>query len=289
MNGLGNSLVPIAPVRKPRSGTALGASAGRRSVASIDGVRQQVASLYLTAAVLATIGFLYGSAIPLIFAVPDYDSRIRGAFEPSPWNMAQLFDVLANVAAFVPVGFLWAAACNTLLPKSRAKSGMFVTIASGCLCLALLAETLQIWIPLRDPSIRDVLALEWGAVLGYGLWERAGRTATLVLSHWIDRLSQPATAAVIRYRWAGLFAGLLAACLLMNCYASPTQLFLLYRFRSTSLEDVAFALHNANVKQLHDPRTVLLPSLLTAIVLIGLCFAAQRGVRFALARRGRTR
>jgi len=287
MNGFGKSFVEILPARRPRSaGTLTESAAARRGVAPAHGVRQQVASIYLTAAVLATVGFLYGSLIPLIFAVPDYESRVRGAFAPSPWNLAQLFDVAANVAAFVPLGFLWGAACNTLVPKSRAKFDMFVTVALGCLGLAMLAETLQVWIPLRDPSIRDVLALEWGAVLGYGLWKGAGRGTTVVLARCIERFARPGASPVFRLRWLALFLAVFAGCLMMNCYANPTQLFLLYRFRSTSLEDVAFALANATVKQSHDPRIVWLPSLVTAVLLVGLCFAAQRGVRFALARRG---
>jgi VanZ like protein len=286
MDGPGKPFVEIPPLRKTRRVGALTASAGRRGGVLVNGVRQQVASLYLTAAVLATVGFLYASLIPLIFAVPDYGSRIRGAFEPATWDLAQFFDVAANVSAFIPIGFLWGAACNTLLPRSRAKSGLFVGVAMGCLGLAVLAETLQIWIPLRDPSIRDVLALEWGAVLGYGLWQRAGLATSAVLSHWIERVSRPAASSIFRLRWITLFLALFATCLLTNCYASPTQLFLLYRFRSTSLQDVAFALHNANVKQSHDPRAVWLPSLLSALLLVGLCFTAQRGLRFALARRG---
>lgn len=287
MDGLGKSFVEILPVRKPRPEGARTASATCRGAVATAGMRQHMASLYLTAAVLATVAFLYGSCIPLIFAIPDYGSRIRGAFEPAPWDLAQFFDVVANVAAFIPLGFLWGAAGNSLLPRSRVKSGLFVTVAMGCLGLAVLAETLQVWIPLRDPSIRDVLALEWGAVLGYGLWQRAGRATTAILSHWIERVSRPAAARVFRFRWIALFLALFPACLLMNCYASPTQLFLLYRFRSTSLDDVAFALHNANVKQSHDLRTVWLPSLLTSLLLVAICFLAQRGLRSALARRGR--
>lgn len=284
MHGLGKSFADLAAVKRRPAAAQLG-SAVRRGVIPVGGVRQQVASLYLTGAVLATIGFLYGSAIPLVFAIPNYGPRIRGAFEPTPWNLAQLFDVIANVLAFVPMGFLWGAACNTLLPNSRARSGLFVTVATGCLCLAILAETLQIWIPLRDPSIRDVLALELGAVLGYELWRRAGRSITLAMSHWIERFAVANAWPLFRFRWPTLFLALFVAALMLNCYASPTQLFLLYRFRSTSLEDVAFALKNANVKQSHDLQTVWLPSALIALVLVAVCFAAQRGVRLAFARR----
>jgi VanZ family protein len=287
MHGLGKSFADLVAVRKSRPTPRLAGPLARRAVAPANGVRQQLASLYLTTAVLATIGFLYGSAIPLVFAIPDYGTRIRGAFEPTPWNLAQLFDVVANVLAFVPLGFLWGAACNTLLSNSRARSGLFVTVATGCLCLALLAETLQIWIPLRDPSIRDVLALEWGAVLGYGFWLRAGRSVNAVLSGSIEHFAGPDAAPLHQFRWVALFFALFGASLVLSFYASPTQLFLLYRFRSTSLEDVAFALQNANVKESHGLRTVWLPSALTALVLVALCFAAQRGVRFAFARRGR--
>jgi len=289
MDGFGKSCTDLVAVGKPRPTRSLAGLVALRRVAPVSGVREQLASLYLTAAVLATIGFLYGSAIPLVFAAPNYWVRIRGAFEPSPWNLAQLFDVVANVLAFVPLGFLWGAACNTLLPNSRARSGLFVTVATGSLCLAVLAETLQIWIPLRDPSIRDVLALEWGAVLGYAFWLRAGRSITVVLSHWVERVAGCNPMRILRFRWPALFFALFAASLVLNVYASPSQLFLLYRFRSTSLEDVAFALQNANVRESHGLQTVWLPSAVTALVLVAACFAAQRGVRLAFARRGCSR
>jgi len=281
MRGIGKSIIDVAEGRivDPSAGSATYAAQlpSQRLV-------QQVASVYITTAVLATIGFLYASSIPLVFAVPDYGVRILGAFEPAPWDVNQLLDVVANILAFIPVGFLWAAACNTASQKRRPKSSLFVDVAVGCLGLAVLAEGLQVWIPLRDPSVRDVLALEWGAVLGYRLWVVAGHGTTGVLCVWIDRGYRVCGPRLFRLRWVALFFVLLALCLIVNCYASPSQLFLLYRFRSTSLQDVAFALHNASVKQARGPLNVLVPSTLAAISILGLCRVSQIVVRFASSR-----
>jgi|SRR5580704_10855455 VanZ family protein len=281
MRVTGKSIVDVAeaPNVEPSAAGAVCAvqPPAQRSIRLV----QQVASVYITTAVLATIVFLYASAIPLVFAVPDYSVRIRGAFEPAPWDANQLLDVVANVLAFVPVGFLWAAACNTALQKRQPKSSLFVAVALGCLGLAVLAEGLQVWIPLRDPSIRDVLALEWGAVLGYFLWIVAGRGTTSVLCMWIDRVYRLGGLRLFRLRWLALFLALLGLCLIVNYYASPAQLFLLYRFRSTSLQDVAFASHNASVKQTRGPLDVIVPSALVAILILGVCRIAQSVVRLA--------
>lgn len=281
MRGIGKSLVEVAEaaIVGPNAGGAACAVQlpTERSVPLV----QLVASVYITTAVLATIGFLYASAVPLVFAVPDYSVRIRGAFEPAPWDANQLLDVVANVLAFVPVGFLWAAACNTAVQKRRPKSSRFVAVALGCLSLAVLAEGLQIWIPLRDPSIRDVLALEWGAVFGYCLWNVAGHGTTSMLCVWIDRVNRLGGLRFFRLRWLMLFAALLGLCLMVNYYASPSQLFLLYRFRSTSLQDVAFALHNASVKKPRGALEVIVPSALAATSILGACRVAQSVVRFA--------
>ena len=249
------------PVRRPKSRQTFAPPASgvddRRQHAAW--VMQQIASVYITTALLATIGFLYASVIPLVFAVPNFWVRLLGAFAPSPWNSASLFDVAINILAFVPLGFLWAAAWSSTLPSNRL-SGQFVTIALGCLGLAILAEGLQFWIPLRDPSIRDVLILEWGAILGYRLWLAAGHWTTSVLASWIDRLFRLGGPGLFRLRWPALSVAVFALCLVLNCYASAPQLFLLYRFRSTSLQDVAFSLHNAGVTRSRDWQDMLLPA-----------------------------
>ena len=139
---------------------------------------RQVEAAYITAALLASLGFLYLSTIPWIFAAPDFDSRLEGVRASLRWDPAQPLDPFANVLAFIPVGFLWTAAWCSSWPKRRARAADMIPVALGCLLLAILAETLQFWIPLRDPSIRDVLALELGAIIGCGLWLAAGVAAS---------------------------------------------------------------------------------------------------------------
>ena len=251
-------------------------------------VSEQVASVSVTIAVLATLGFLYASLIPLIFRVPDFRARFLAMFEPSPWNAAQVLDVGANVLAFVPLGFLWAAACHTVSGPRQTQMKIFAAVGCGCLGLATLAETLQFWIPLRDPSLRDVFALEMGALVGYGLWRVMRRRTTVALSWLVEQTVRLGGWRLYRLRWPLLLATVFLVCFVVNCYASPSQLFLLYRFRSTSLHDVARALHNADVARPRGPLAALLPSTLATILIGGACRASQSAVRFGF-RRSMTR
>jgi VanZ family protein len=284
MHGFGK--VVIDPVRTRAADTAarIDDAAAEDELRHSTWVVEQAASIYITLAVLFTIGFFYASLIPLIFAVPDFSTRFLGMFAPSPWNAAQVLDVGGNILAFIPIGFLWAAACHTASPLGRTKSRIVVVVTLGCLGLAIFAEALQFWIPLRDPSLRDVLALEIGAVLGSRLWRAAGPWTTRIVSSSIERLYQLGGQPLFRLRWPVLLAAVLSTCLVVNCFASPTQLFLLYRFRSTSLQDVASTLHSASVTEARDPLEVLTSSVLVALLIVGSCRLAQSTVRFAAKR-----
>jgi VanZ family protein len=239
-----------------------------------------VESAYITAALLASIGFLYLSTIPWVFAAPDFDSRLEGVWASLRWDPAQSLDPFANVLAFIPVGFLWSAAWCTSWPKRRARPVDMIPVAVGCLLLAILAETLQFWIPLRDPSIRDVLALECGAMIGCGLWLALGKRVTSKLR----RMTEPFASWIERrpvswLRLAALYGAVYLACVGMVRFANPIQLFLAYRDVSTSLQHIPLSRPDLGTPWPQSPAVVLAVAAGAALFLVGVCRFGRRTVR----------
>jgi len=241
---------------------------------------RQVESAYITAALLASLGFLYLSTIPWIFAAPDFDSRLEGVWESLRWDPAQPLDPFANLLAFIPVGFLWSAAECTSWPKRRARATDMIPVALGCLLLAILAETLQFWIPLRDPSIRDVLALECGAMIGCGLWLAAGERVTSQLcqmaepfASWTERRSAS------WLRRSAFYGALYLASAGMVKFANPIQLFLTYRDLSTSLQHIPLSRPNLGTPWPQSPAAVLAVAAGVALLLVGVCRFGSKAVR----------
>jgi VanZ family protein len=70
------------------------------------------------------------------------------------------FDVVANLGAYVPLGFL---AVVTFNHWPRAAIGIAIT---GCFALSLTLESLQAYLPSRIPSNLDLLCNTFGAALG---------------------------------------------------------------------------------------------------------------------------
>jgi len=243
-------------------------------------VWRQVESAYITAALLASLGFLYLSTIPWIFAAPDLDSRLEGVWESLRWDPAQPLDPFANVLAFIPVGFLWSAAWCTSWPKRRARATEMIPVAMGCLLLAILAETLQFWIPLRDPSIRDVLALEFGAMIGCGLWRAVGERATSQLC----RMAEPVASWAERRStsWlqrSALYCALYLACVGMVRFANPIQLFLTYRDISTSLQNIPLSRPDLGTPWPRSPAAVVAVAAALCLLVIGVCRFGSKALR----------
>jgi VanZ family protein len=240
------------------------------------GVAERVESAYITVAILLSIAFLYASTVPLVFASPDFDTRIAGVLRSWHWNPTQPLDPAANVLAFIPVGVLWSAAWNTSLERRRRRTEM-LNAASTCLALAVLAEGLQFWIPLRDPSIRDVLALECGALLGCELWRVTGQRVTAALFRWTEWLMVGRAHLVMRA--PVLFISAYLACVMIVLYANPVRLFLAYRDASISLQHIALSRPNLGPPQPRGPLAVLVVSGIAALLLIGMCRFGSSAVR----------
>jgi hypothetical protein len=238
----------------------------------------RVESAYITVAILVSMAFLYASTVPWIFAIPDLESRFAGVLESCRWNPEQPLDPAANVLAFIPIGFVWSAAWGTSSSNRRSRRTATIQVAIGCLALAVLAEGLQFWIPLRDPSIRDVLALECGAILGCGLWLAVGHRVTVMLCSLTDRLLWVGGTGPFRLRLLLLFAAAYLACLLIILCASPVQFFLTYRGWSISLQHIAISRPNIGPPREHGLLAVLSMSGVAALLLVGTCRIGRSAV-----------
>jgi hypothetical protein len=241
-------------------------------------ILEQVESAYIIGAILGSIAFLYLSTIPWVFAIPDFESRLAGVWKSFRWDSAQPLDPIANVLAFIPVGFLWSAAWSASPNRRRWRPQEPVKAAIVCLVLATVAETLQFWIPLRDPSIRDVLALECGAILGCGLWLAAGPWVTVALRRLVDR-SMAVSPRLDRLRRILLFGSAYLTCLLIVVYASPVRLFWMYRNWSISLQHLPISRPNLGSPQPHGLLAELLGSAGVALLPVGVCRFGLRAVR----------
>ncbi len=192
----------------------------------------------------------------------------------------QPLDPFANVLAFIPVGFLWSAARCASWPKQRARAAEMIQVTLVCLLLAFLAETLQLWIPLRDPSIRDVLALECGAIIGCGLWLAAGERVTSQLCHMADPFaSWTERRSAFWLRRPALYGALYLGCVGMVKLANPIQLFLSYRDLSTSLQHIPLSRPDLGTPWPQSPTAVLADAAVLCLLLIGVCRFGPRAVR----------
>ena len=244
-------------------------------------VFHRVSAMFAIISILIAAAFFYASTIPLEFAVPDYRVRLIRMFAPLPWESGRAFDWIANVLALIPLGFCWSATFVspaitgpvTGPPPQRA----FYRVALGCLALAVLAESLQLWLPLRVPSLRDLVALESGAILGCTLWQILGARTTVACCRVAQRIAAWPGSRLWGLKWMILFGFLLTVCLTINIGASPGQCFQMYRQRAWSADA-------AGVRDVFDRVTAVLFGTATALALFGLCVLVVRTLEFARVR-----
>ncbi|MDR2001219.1 MAG: VanZ family protein [Zoogloeaceae bacterium] len=135
--------------------------------------------LYLASAY--TLLAIYGSLYPLT-GWHDSGAPLT-AFLTAAWpRYTTAFDILINLLAYLPLGFLWAAALRRWLALPLAVA-LAVVIGAG---LSFSMETLQHFLPSRVPSNVDLGFNALGALLGAlagGLWARS-----VFDGGWLDRL-----------------------------------------------------------------------------------------------------
>ena len=238
---------------------------------------RRVNAMFAVVSTLMTAAFLYASTVPLVFAVPDYRVRLAGIIAAFPTQSGRAFDWIANLLALIPLGFCWSAALGSRIADACSSRKLFCRAALGCLALAAFAEFVQLWLPLRVPSLRDLIALESGALLGCGLWTYLGARTIEVCCRMSQKLNRRSPSRHSRSQgrlWMTLFGALLAACLAINSWASPSECFQMYRQRTLSASSAG----GAGGRRVITYGNILLSSTAAALALLGLCGLSVRAL-----------
>jgi VanZ family protein len=124
---------------------------------------------------LSLVGVLYGSLYPFTFTIMELD-KVDFA---DVLSVSATFDMLNNVALFVPVGVL------ARLSASEDKRKVW-TYSASALFVAALAQLFQAFVPERYPGLWDVVMNAVGLVFGLGL--------ASILGQWIKAQAEDASA-----------------------------------------------------------------------------------------------
>jgi glycosyltransferase involved in cell wall biosynthesis/glycopeptide antibiotics resistance protein len=261
-------------------GTSADQSPGNEKSNEVQYAQRMIRFLNIALVVGLTIGFLFASSIPLIFASDDISTRFANMFRFNDWDVASdlFIDSLFNVAALLPIGFFGFALLESLATRSfhRLKAfGIVITVSFG---LAILAEGLQLWIPIRTPSFRDVLTLEIGAVFGAALWWTVGKRVTAYQYRLFALVARWKVARRAGIRWLCLFFALFLACLSLNLIASPAEMYWTYSRRSMTNDEMSAyyftSLFNSPPPK-HSLWAALVPSLFATFGVVGACKMAD--------------
>ena len=132
-----------------------------------------------------TLVAIYGSLVPFEFTLPEDPlgaaRQAIAAFQSR--GAISLFDGVANVALFLPLGFLWSAAAlfSGSLAERRLRSA---AIIGGAALLSAAIEFVQLGLPARTFSPLDVAAETIGATVGCGAWWLGGQRLSIWLASW---------------------------------------------------------------------------------------------------------
>jgi VanZ family protein len=99
--------------------------------------------------------------IPASFDVP-HKAMLRSAFQEFDPSRHYLYDVLENVAGFIPLGAILCVYFSFTLPRSKAV--LYATLMGGS--LSLIIEVLQAFIPRRTSGTTDIITNTLGALIG---------------------------------------------------------------------------------------------------------------------------
>ena len=148
-------------------------------------LRQPRSPLALHLALAYTALVLYASLHPFSgwrdTGVPVWE------FLGAPWpRYVTPFDLVTNVLAYIPFGFLWVICFQS--PQRRWPAALFAALAGTLLSLGL--ETVQNYLPSRIPSNLDLGCNSLGAILGalLGIWRGkallSGSRLHALRQHW---------------------------------------------------------------------------------------------------------
>lgn len=124
-------------------------------------------------AVAWTLLATYGSLYP--FAGWHDSGAPLGDFLTAGWpRYTTAFDLATNIAAYVPLGFLWVAALRPRLPSHLPLVAAVLAATLIGTSLSLATETLQNFLPSRVPSNVDLACNALGSLLGASAGARWG-------------------------------------------------------------------------------------------------------------------
>ena len=99
--------------------------------------------------------------IPASFDVP-HKAILRSAFQEFDPSRHYLYDVLENIAGFIPLGAILCVYFSLTHPRSKAV--LYATLIGGSLSLTI--EVLQAYIPRRTSGMTDIITNTLGALIG---------------------------------------------------------------------------------------------------------------------------
>ncbi len=121
--------------------------------------------------ILAVAVILYGTLWPFQLVWPRVHSigQYLARYDWAPISKGGAKDFSFNILLFLPLGFTLAS-----LLASRPRGRRLAIIAIVCCVLSAWVETVQVLLPLRDPSLSDIIANIVGGLVGCGLYVLAG-------------------------------------------------------------------------------------------------------------------
>lgn len=144
------------------------------------------------AAILVFILFIVGLAsqtiIPGIFARYDRE-HFKILVNLVPFNNInyRIFEVLGNIALFVPIGLL--------LPLLWRRFEKFYVLVYSCLLISLIIELSQLAIPMRATDIDDLIMNTIGGMIGYLLYLLIRRLSKNKTDKWKLTKNSPANSS----------------------------------------------------------------------------------------------
>lgn len=117
---------------------------------------------------------------------------------PRYWTV---FDIVSNIAVYVPLGFFLALALSSL--PGRVTGAILATLLAGAASFGL--ECVQTWLPARVPSNLDLASNALGGALGALIALLAGSRFFATLSLWQHRLVAPLPHAELGLTLLGLW------------------------------------------------------------------------------------
>ena len=99
--------------------------------------------------------------IPASFDVP-HKAILRSAFQEFDPSHHYLYDVLENIAGFIPLGAILCVYFSLTQPRSKAV--LYATLLGGSLSLTI--EVLQAYIPRRTSGMTDIISNTLGTLIG---------------------------------------------------------------------------------------------------------------------------